>query len=81
MSDIRPKWKNVARRLQSVSNKNNGFAVLQLSVVIDSNGDPVAWLDPQMSLFEPRSLDLESLKENMGDDEFKEVLDMLVAMK
>ncbi len=80
MSDIRAKWKNVVRRLQSEASKNNGYAVLRVSIIIDSNGDPVTWFSPEMSLFEPRSLDLEALKKDMGE-EFGEILEILQLTK
>lgn len=77
-SDIRPKWKNVARRLQAASSKNNGYAVLQVSIIIDSGGDPVVWFSPEVNLFEPKSVSLEGL---MDDEELRKVLEIMLTTK
>lgn len=52
--DIRPKWMNVIRRLQSVAT-SNGVRVLTIRVVVDANGDPLYWLTPQVVQLEPVS--------------------------
>jgi len=77
MSDIRPKWKNVVRRLQAAASKSNGYAVLQLSIIIDSGGDPVVWFSPEINLFEPKSVSLEG----MDDKEMKALLEIMLATK
>ena len=78
MTDIRPKWKNVARCLQAAASKNNGYAVLQLSVIIDSGGDPVVWFSPEINLFEPRSVNLEGITDS---DEMRALLEIMLATK
>ncbi len=77
MTDIRPKWKNVVRRLQAAASKNSGYAVLQLSVIIDSGGDPVVWFSPEINLFEPKSVNLEG----MDGDEMRALLEIMLATK
>lgn len=55
-TDIRPKWLNPIRRLQSIARRhNNGIAVLQITVVVDSDGDPVFWTNPKKVLIEPKA--------------------------
>ncbi|MFA4974451.1 MAG: hypothetical protein WC683_17735 [bacterium] len=51
--DIRPDWLNVIRRLQSVACQQRGYAIITMSVVVDSNGCPVFWQSPQMIQLEP----------------------------
>ncbi len=55
--DIRPQWFNVIRRLQSVARKNNqGLAVLDVRVLVDENGTPVIWTEPNVTLLEPKRM-------------------------
>ena len=77
-NDIRSKWKNVARRLQAAASKSNGFAVLQISIIVDSAGDPVAWFSPEMNLFEPKSVNLENL---MSEEEMRNLMEVMLATK
>lgn len=78
MIDIRPKWKNVARRLQSAASKNNGYAVMQVSIIVDEGGDPVVWFSPEVNLFEPKSVSLEGL---MDDKELRALLEIMLTTK
>ena len=52
--DIKPKWFSVIRRLQSVS-KSNGAAIITIKILVDQNGDPVLWTEPEKLLIEPSS--------------------------
>lgn len=52
--DIRPKWLNVIRRMQSKSCNQAGCAVVSISVFVDKSGDPVAWTEPKMVKVEPK---------------------------
>ena len=59
--DIKPDWLNIIRRLQSMSSKNNGTAILTIKVLINENGTPLFWTEPTIDRLEPRrheSLDL-----------------------
>lgn len=52
--DIRPAWMKVLRRLQSVSCMNNsGAMIVTISIVVDQNGNPRFWLEPQTRKIEP----------------------------
>jgi hypothetical protein len=52
--DIRPDWLNVIRRLQSVGRKQAGYAVVTIQVVVNADGRPIFWNDPEVKLLEPR---------------------------
>lgn len=59
--DIKPQWLNVIRRLQSACYGNQGLAVLSIRVLVDADGEPVLWTEPQRVKLEPRSAGLETL--------------------
>lgn len=52
--DIKAEWLNVVRRLQSVAGKSSGAAIIQMTIVIDQNGDPSFWAEPVMTKLEPK---------------------------
>ncbi len=51
--DLKPPWLNVARRMQSVS-KTGGLALVSITVLVDQDGVPRAWLEPNCRKVEPR---------------------------
>ena len=53
-TDIKPGWLNVIRRFQSESGKQNGFAIITMKVVVDSEGNPVFWTSPEACKLEPK---------------------------
>ena len=61
--DIRPQWLNVIRRLQSVAKSgHDGNAMIQVSVLVDADGYPVSWTEPQRLPLEPKRMAQESLE-------------------
>ena len=52
--DIRPDWLNVVRRLQSVACRQRGYAIVSISVIVDENGTPVFWSEPDLLKLEPQ---------------------------
>jgi hypothetical protein len=52
---IRKEWLPVLARLQQFAGTQAGIAVIKMTVVVDANGDPICWLEPDMTRFEPRS--------------------------
>ena len=61
--DIRPKWKNVARRMQSVACKQNGYAIVTIQVLVGPSGDPAFWFEPALRKIEPMQSSGEFLHE------------------
>jgi hypothetical protein len=60
--DIAGNWLNIARRLQSVSKTNNGAAIISITIVIDQNGNPCHWTEPDLKKIEPMARASEFLK-------------------
>ena len=74
--DIKPKWLNLIRRLQSKAKQQEGYAIMHATFIVDSNGDPVFWLEPKVNRIEPMSMDLRGLIEE--SDDAQDILDMLL---
>lgn len=55
--DIRPEWLNVARRLQAAvaRSHNQGLAVVRVVILVNAEGKPINWCEPEMKLLEPKS--------------------------
>lgn len=53
--DVQPQWFNLIRRLQSVAKQGNqGLAIIRISVLVDSEGHPISWVEPTRILLEPK---------------------------
>jgi hypothetical protein len=64
--DIKPQWLNVIRRLQSVARRGNHYGILSIKIVVDREGYPIQWTEPQRTGIEPMSSDgLEKLIEDL----------------
>jgi hypothetical protein len=64
--DIKPDWLNIIRRLQSVGRKRTGYAVVTIQVIVDANGTPVLWLEPDVKGVEPGSRVMDALMKVMS---------------
>jgi hypothetical protein len=51
--DVQPAWLSVIRRLQSVA-KSDGLQVIKFTVLVDSEGIPQAWMEPEVHKVEPK---------------------------
>jgi hypothetical protein len=51
--DIKLPWLNVARRLQSV-HRTGGLALITITILVDQNGLPKLWLEPECRKIEPK---------------------------
>ncbi len=52
VQDLKHGWLSLARRLQSVA-KSNGLSVLSINILVDAEGEPIAWTAPKKVLIEP----------------------------
>lgn len=53
--DIKPSWLNPVRAAQAACRNNKGYAVVQLTLLVDKN-DPVAWAEPRLVKIHPARL-------------------------
>lgn len=81
--DLKPQWYqlikdwfNVARRLQSVSRKQNGHAILKILVLVNQDGKPLTWSNPKTILLEPKDrIDGDTIKMFCSNPEVMQVFD------
>lgn len=52
--DIKSAWLPLVRRLQSACADNQGFAVLTVRILVDSEGSPRLWTSPEVCKIEPK---------------------------
>jgi len=55
--DLRPGWLKVSRSMQAQSCKQRGYAVVSINVIVDSNGNPIFWSEPNLTKIEPAASD------------------------
>lgn len=42
------------QHLQQLACRNNGYAVIHSKILVDENGEPVYWMEPDLERIEPR---------------------------
>lgn len=51
------KWESLTKRMAGIAEReccNKGFAVMTIQVLVDSNGEPAFYTEPQLTKIEPR---------------------------
>ena len=53
--EIRPKWLNIAARLQRIAKTQhvNKCKLLKINVIVSDDGDPIFWPEPECFPIEP----------------------------
>lgn len=51
--NLRPRWNGVFQRMQGVAAKQNGYALLTVTILVGPDGDPKYWLEPTLKKIEP----------------------------
>lgn len=79
--DIKPAWRNwlnIVRRLQGAGCKQDGLAIAKIVIVLNGEGEPVFWLNPDVKLIEPKNRikeeDIRAMTNIFGD----RVIDLLL---
>jgi len=52
--DIKPAWFNPIRRLQSVAARSSGMAIVTMKFLVNEQGEPIQWTEPEVTLLEPK---------------------------
>lgn len=68
--DLKPPWLNVARRMQSVARSDSqGYAVITMRVLVNSDGVPIGWSSPTVTCIEPKrsNVDLDLFFDTLTD--------------
>jgi hypothetical protein len=51
--DIKACWFNPIRRLQSATSGNKGLAIVTMKFLVNADGVPIQWTEPNVVLLEP----------------------------
>jgi hypothetical protein len=52
--DVKKEYYSLIRRMQSVA-KSQGYSVVTISVLMDADGTPIAWTEPEQRKIEPKN--------------------------
>lgn len=74
--DISKKWMNIVRRLRSAARGQRGVAFIKVIVMVDSNGEPLMWTDPRMTLMEPKFA-AEEVMRKQSPEELSQILQIM----
>ena len=67
---LRTPWKNFALRAQNVKRAKDAPAIIQMTLLVNSDGNPILWTQPKVILLEPREeLDITALNKDLSPDE------------
>ena len=67
---LRTPWKNFALRAQNVQRAKDAPAIIQMTLLVNSDGNPILWTQPKVILLEPREeLDITALNKDLSPDE------------
>ena len=79
--DIKKPYMNIARRLQSVAHKQDGYAIIQMTILVNSDGIPITFTEPKMTKLEPKRGELlNEFKREHGEEAILLICELL-AMK
>lgn len=75
---LRPAWENFALRAQNVQRPDETPAIIQMTVLVNSDGNPKLWTQPKVILLEPRvDFDFRSLNEDLTEEQLLALLDVI----
>lgn len=53
--DVLRDWLSVARRCQGMGTRQEGYAIVQMSLIVDECGRPVIHTEPRLTKLEPKN--------------------------
>ncbi len=75
---LRTPWKNFALRAQNVKRPKDAPAIIQMTLLINHDGNPILWTQPKVISLEPREeLDVTALNKNLTPEEMLEFLQFI----
>ena len=54
LHNIRPEWNGVIQRLQGVACRQDGCALVSITIMVNSDGNPMWWAEPNITHIEPK---------------------------
>lgn len=77
--DIRPMWANLARRIQQTARAHEGYAIVQITALVNSSGDPIFYREPKIVRIEPKRTDVTFLMQELDDDQLNTLLKVMTS--
>lgn len=76
---LKDPWRKFALRAQNLKRNNDSPAIIQMTVLVNSDGNPILWLEPRIRMLEPRlDFDFTSLQNELTFDQLKALLEIAV---
>lgn len=77
---LKPAWKKFALRAQNVQRLNDNPVIIQMTVLINRDGNPVLWTEPKIISLEPRlDFDITALNETFTPDQLGALLEFIAS--
>lgn len=70
--DIKTAWFNVLRRLQAAGS-TEGLSLISITILVDRNGVPLLWLEPECRKIEPKKTAQEVIEALTDQDAAKKL--------
>ena len=76
--ELKTPWKNFALRAQNVKRPDDTPAIIQMTVLVNRDGNPTLWTQPKVILLEPRlEFDITALNKDLSPDEILSLLQVI----
>jgi hypothetical protein len=76
---LKDPWRKFTLRAQNLKRNNDSPAIIQMTVLVNSDGNPILWLEPKVILLEPRlDFDFDSLQSELTSDQLIALLKLVV---
>ncbi len=76
--ELKLPWKNFALRAQNVERPKDTPAIIQMTVLVNRDGNPTLWTQPKVILLEPRvNFDITTLNEDFTPEEMLALLHVI----
>ena len=75
---LKTAWMNFALRAQNVQRPEDTPAIIQMTVLVNRDGNPFLWTEPKVILLEPRvDFDIAALNKALSPDQMLMLLDVI----
>lgn len=76
---LKEMWRKFALRAQNLKRANNNPAIIQMTVLVNADGNPIWWTEPRVITLEPRAnFDFTSLQESLTKEQMTLLLNLIV---
>ncbi len=70
------------QRARQVARSHDGYSVLNITILVNGDGNPILWREPEISKLEPRvEINIDLLRENLTDEGLEALLQAITTSK